>query len=356
MVTPRPVSQREVMRTLWRTHAPDEEGAVREYAAREDAGEVTRNSNNLNIPSLEYARRLLNDGLRKGWLDNGVARQGPSQPAANASATAGLTQTARNASPRSIPPVDGRPWRDWAADAMRALGCAPESVSYLERVRQWRTVWRPARVRTLLIAESHVGEHPGDAEVSVDVSSISPATEAPAGFCRLVYCLGYGESALCRPQPPDANDGGTWQYWDLFGAIACAYDSSITASMPRRSKSDLRTRLAWKLQVLATLQRAGVWLEDASIIALYSPGGTRRAGGRSYHDIVRTSFESFVWPGVAADEPEQVWVVGRGVADALRGLPMIADERVISQPQDRDHKRFRVDVERLRNTLPRMHA
>jgi hypothetical protein len=42
---------------------------VREYRARKKAGEVPRDSNSLAIPPLAYACRLLDDGLRKGWLD-----------------------------------------------------------------------------------------------------------------------------------------------------------------------------------------------------------------------------------------------------------------------------------------------
>jgi hypothetical protein len=63
------MTQRDMMRFLWRNYAPNEERVVREYAAREEAGEVARMSNSLAIPPLEYARLLLNDGLRKGWLD-----------------------------------------------------------------------------------------------------------------------------------------------------------------------------------------------------------------------------------------------------------------------------------------------
>jgi hypothetical protein len=102
----------------------------------------------------------------------------------------------------------------------------------------------------------------------------------------------------------------------------------------------------------AAVRAAGVWLEDASVIALYSPGGRRPASGAAYDEVVRTSFAKFVWPSVATDAPEQVWVIGRAVGRALQGLPEIADERVISQPQDRDRGRFRGDVARLRSALP----
>lgn len=331
------------MQRLWRSHAPDEQRVVSEYAAHEEAGEVARSSNRVDIPPLEYARRLLNDGLRKGWLD-GAIRAPTARPV--------RVVAPRIAATTAIPTTEGLSRRQWATEAMGALGAEPESPEYLERVRAWREAWRPSRVRVLLVAESHVAEQPGDGEVSVHLPDISrPAPPLPDGYCRLVYCLGYGETPLCSPRPPSGN-GGTWQYWHLFGAVASAYDATIPAAMPRRDSSDLRTRLDWKLRVLATLQRAGVWLEDASIVALYSPGGGRRATGGSYDRVVRTSFEGFVWPAVVADQPEQVWVVGRAVGRALQGLPGIEQARVISQPQDRDQTRFRADLARLRSELP----
>lgn len=33
-----------MMQFLWRSHAPDEERVIREYAAREEAGEIARDS------------------------------------------------------------------------------------------------------------------------------------------------------------------------------------------------------------------------------------------------------------------------------------------------------------------------
>lgn len=60
--------QRDVMRRIWERCRPDEELAVREYAAAEQRGEVQRSSNSHDWSAEKYARALLNDGLRKGWL------------------------------------------------------------------------------------------------------------------------------------------------------------------------------------------------------------------------------------------------------------------------------------------------
>lgn len=63
-------SQRDVMRAIWTHCAPDEERAVREYAAAERQGEAPRKQNNYGLSPEQYARALLSDGLKKGWLSN----------------------------------------------------------------------------------------------------------------------------------------------------------------------------------------------------------------------------------------------------------------------------------------------
>jgi hypothetical protein len=46
----------------------DEEDIVREYPAAERRGEVPRDFNELDLSPEDYARRLLYDGLKKGWI------------------------------------------------------------------------------------------------------------------------------------------------------------------------------------------------------------------------------------------------------------------------------------------------
>jgi len=58
-----------------------------------------------------------------------------------------------------------------------------------------------------------------------------------------------------------------------------------------------------------------------------------RLGTRSTDPLVRDGYERFVWPEASADQPEQVWVIGGGVTDALVGLRGIEPGRSISQPQ-----------------------
>jgi hypothetical protein len=64
----RPTRQRDIMRRLYGIYRPDEDRVIREYALAERRGEVGRASNTAGIDAVEYARRLLADGLKKGWL------------------------------------------------------------------------------------------------------------------------------------------------------------------------------------------------------------------------------------------------------------------------------------------------
>jgi hypothetical protein len=226
----------------------------------------------------------------------------------------------------------------WARTVMPAHA-AIESAASLNAVAGWRNAWRPPRVRVLLVAESHVAPLEGDHGVGVFLGQHSDVN-APADYVRLVYCLGYGEDAVCS-RPP-INNGGTWQYWDLFGQIARGHDQL----QPRRGAATSAERLRWKIETLCMLRDRGIWLADASVVALYS-GGKKLATGNAYRRVVRESWCRFVWPDVAADAPEQVWIVGHGVAQAIGGEPGTSAARVIDQPQSRDHERFKRGVREL---------
>ena len=214
----------------------------------------------------------------------------------------------------------------WAQQWAARVGARSESSAYLASVAEWRDCWRPAKVRVLLIAESHVAEQEGDMAVRVCIPG--RAQDAlPSSYCRLVYCLGYGESELCNPNP--VQNSGTWQFWDIFGAIA----GGRTQTQPRKIGSSLVDRLRWKLEVLTWLRDQGVWLVDACVAGVYQPGGGRAVAGADYGQMVRDSFEQFVWPSVANEPIEQIWVVGVGVSRALSGHMAMVNARTIVQPQ-----------------------
>jgi hypothetical protein len=114
--------------------------------------------------------------------------------------------------------------------------------------------------------------------------------------------------------------------------------------------------LRWKVDALNGLAKRGIWLHDASPIGLYAPGGHRLANGANYERLIREGYEQFVWPSVRNDQPEHVWVIGRGVGKALAGLPGIDPERVISQPQDRNQSRYRTGFRNMQTAIENLTA
>lgn len=214
------------------------------------------------------------------------------------------------------------------------------SPCYLHSVRKWREAFRPKQVRILLVAESHVAEAPGDEHVRVRVCrdlldkireecALSDPLLLPERFVRLVYCVGYGCNSVCTPQP--RNNPGTKDFWDIFEKLAAGHRflTNGTADMVSR-----------RVRVLEALRDQGIWLMDASVIAFYhSGGGIKLFNDKMYRQIVRSSFEAFVWPAVKDDKPEQVWIIGKRVGDALVGCKGTSAANVIPQPQARGEHR-----------------
>jgi hypothetical protein len=235
----------------------------------------------------------------------------------------------------------------WSQSWALHLGARPESREYLALIECWREQWRPQSVRILLIAESHVAEQDGDSSIR---TSFPSGSDFPSGYCRLVYCLAYGENDYCQPRPQ--NNRGTIQYWDLFGAIVGGPDFK----QPRKAKSTAEERLSWKLTVLKTMMNRGIWLVDASVAGMYLTGGKRLATGQAYRNMVRDSFDRFVWPAVKDEPLEQVWVIGKGTAEALDGHPAVNARNVTRQPQSRQTLEYQDELaymsKRIRGDLP----
>ena len=62
------MKQRDMLRALVVRYGDNEDVLVREYAAAERRGEVPRARNKYGLAPEEYARALLSDARRKGWI------------------------------------------------------------------------------------------------------------------------------------------------------------------------------------------------------------------------------------------------------------------------------------------------
>jgi hypothetical protein len=130
-----------------------------------------------------------------------------------------------------------------------------------------------------MLAESHVWT--SEAETK---SRVLQPDGIETGFARFVYCLGYGERSLVVPSV--SPNHGTWQYWRLFHDAARGPDAPLTEIRQRNPG----TRALAKLQLLRELKLAGVWLVDASVIALYP----RVVGGNDYISVLQACWETHV--------------------------------------------------------------
>jgi hypothetical protein len=173
----------------------------------------------------------------------------------------------------------------------------------------WRQAWRPARVRLLLLAESHMATSLGELASPL---RLPPGLDwpVPAGFVRHVYCLAYGEPALVPGLP--AGNAGTPQYWRLLAA------AEGTAAPTRAALPEAGARLAAKAALLHRLRARGIWLTDASLVAVAGPGG-RRAAARHHASAVTESWRLHHGEALPALDPAHVLVIGRAVAGVLRG-------------------------------------
>ena len=188
-----------------------------------------------------------------------------------------------------------------------------ESDAYLQAVRVWRNYWRPKKINVLLIAESHVHEMDGDDQtevVSLEEYGLQGHSEV---FCRLIHCLGYGEQDLLTSEVT-SNGGGTWQFWDIFGAIACCDIDHPDSKQPRKGKSVLAQRVRWKVNTLEALKNRGIWLIDACPYGVYEPGGSRR---EIPNDEFRRLFLEEVISEIDTGELRSSWIIGKGVDDIV---------------------------------------
>ena len=195
-----------------------------------------------------------------------------------------------------------------------------------------RDYWRPPEVRVLLLAESHVMTTAAESTATVSLAPFG-LTSAPFTFVRVVYCLGYGEPGLVTPRV--VKNAGTPQFWRLLAACAGAMGDR---TVMKKTEPDLRRRVLGKLELLQELKRRGVWLLDASPVALYAGGGTKPAA-KDLREALKVSWEAYSCERVKEASPRAVVVIGKTVFDVLgerlRSAVPSATVDWIYQPQAR---------------------
>lgn len=191
----------------------------------------------------------------------------------------------------------------WDLPQWEGQGLEPPEVAIA--VEAWRQAWRPERLRLLLLAESHMA---GTAAELAAPLLPAPGWPMRAGFVRHLYCPAYGEPSLA---PGVARNAGTPQYW---GLLAGAEGSTAPT---RAAYPAAEARLAAKLALLERLRRRGVWLTDASLVAVAGPGGAR-VSPAAYGAALRESWRLHHGVVLPDLDPAGVVVIGLAVAKVLR--------------------------------------
>lgn len=233
--------------------------------------------------------------------------------------------------------------------ACKEYGPAAESLDVVKSVEQHRQHWRPDRVHTVLLAESHV--YTPETELKeMNPQACIEGHGMPAHFVRFVYCLGYGES-LFAGHVFDDNDQGTWQFWKLLSSAIRTPTAESFAPFLKTHSPDYKGRLVSKYELLNRLQQDGVWLLDASILALYGPGKYKPAP-KVRKKIIEFCWENYIRQQIQEADPHSVLVVGKGVYKSLESklsdLSSDIQVRHVSQPQG---CRKREDIDAMHQTV-----
>lgn len=210
-----------------------------------------------------------------------------------------------------------------------------EPYASVELVERYRQYWKPEQVRVLLLAESHVFTTDLDRKIQFPTNIVlngAPIAlnDYPTEYAKFVYCLAYGEKQLT--QNPAHPKGGTLPFWKIFYSCNKQVENKLDF-VPLLSKTKYEQRISNKIHLLNTLKSKGIWLVDASIIALYK--NRQKPKESEYKKFIHCSWEGYTKNVVEESRPEKIIVIGKGVAGVLENdLKNISNGNysVIAQP------------------------
>ena len=190
-----------------------------------------------------------------------------------------------------------------------------ESLAAARCVEQHRFDWRPTAVHTLLLAESHVLTADCELQAMRGSPHATPERSLNKTFARFVYCLGYGEPEFAGPALPQTR--GTWQFWQLFASCVRHPGPETFAPLQKGTNPSFASRIRAKLSVLEEMRALGVWLVDASPVALST--GSERVHQAQYPEILKRSWRTYAEHLVSDAKPHSIVVIGKDVARVLEG-------------------------------------
>ena len=200
-------------------------------------------------------------------------------------------------------------------------------------VEEYRQYWKPNTTRVILLAESHVFTRNEDRLITI-TQPLQRLPEYPTQYARFVYCLAYGESQLTGNDLHPRRDG-TPQYWKLF--YSCNNNvTNLDDFRPVLHETPYEQRIENKIELLLRLKQEGIWLVDASIVALYKTPIKLERGIKL--STIRQSWGSYTRSVIEEAAPGHIICVGKTVFDVLEeDIKQIVGNRytVVCQPNAR---------------------
>ena len=191
------------------------------------------------------------------------------------------------------------------------LGWDLEPFDIIKTVDEHRKFWKPEKVRILLLAESHVHTEMKDHKL-MKYDGFDDLKGCPPNYVKLVYCLGYGENKLIKSNIKDGTPG----FWKIFTSCVNENPSSQFGKVQKKTHNS-DERLQNKINLLKKLKENGIWLVDASIVALYK--NNSKPIEKISERIIRMSWDQHIAQIVQEEKPEKIIVIGKGVSKALQG-------------------------------------
>jgi len=176
-----------------------------------------------------------------------------------------------------------------------------EDYEVVKTVHQFRLDWKPAKVSTLLLAESHVFTN----KQSFEKLFWDPVTNEHRNYVNFFYCLAYGERRIVNSEY-----GGSPQFWKLFNVL-----DGNNYSVLKKDNKQYEHRINHKKLLLQSLKEKGVWLLDASIIGIYA--NRDKPEKNSYKAILKTSFSGFCIKIIEDLQPQNIVIIGKSVYDVV---------------------------------------
>lgn len=187
----------------------------------------------------------------------------------------------------------------------------PFEFDVVKAVDAYRQYWKPEKVQVVLLAESHVKTKAEEFKIELkeehlrDLKKLNPTKEYPKNYVRFVYCLGYGENDILSNHVN--NNRGTWQYWKIFAACASHESCEVLKTKTKR----IGTRMENKIGILKKLMERGIWLVDASIVAINNEKSEKKK------KIMQTCWEKYIKPLLTKLNPKWIICIGTGVKNSL---------------------------------------